>query len=155
MVGCFRKTGTAHTWPAKVKIALTVSVFFTTPVQTAITTSMAEPADKRTITSFEEFFPHYLREHADPRTRAIHYAGTLFAIALLVFAVATGRWWLILLAVVSGYAFAWVAHFFVEKNRPATFTYPWWSYISDFRMLWLFLTGRLGPELDKAGVGRG
>ena len=99
--------------------------------------------------------PALLREHADPRTRAIHYAGTLFAIALLVFAVATGRWWLILLAVVSGYAFAWVAHFFVEKNRPATFTYPWWSYISDFRMLWLFLTGRLGPELDKAGVGRG
>ena len=110
---------------------------------------------ERTITSFEEFFPHYLREHAKPETRAIHYAGTLLAIALMVYAVVTGTWWLLLAAVVTGYFFAWVGHFFVEKNRPATFTYPWWSYISDFKMLFLWLTGRLGPELERAGVPTG
>ena len=110
---------------------------------------------ERTITSFDEFFPHYLREHAKPETRAIHYVGTLTAIALMIYAVATGTWWLLLVAIVTGYFFAWVAHFFVEKNRPATFTYPWWSYISDFRMLWLWMTGRIGAELEKAGVPTG
>ena len=110
---------------------------------------------ERTITSFEEFFPHYLREHAKPETRAIHYAGTLLALSLMVYSILVGPLWLFLFAFVVGYGFAWVGHFFVEKNRPATFTYPWWSYISDFRMLWLWMTGRIGAELEKAGVPTG
>ena len=110
---------------------------------------------ERTITSFEEFFPHYLREHAKPETRAIHYVGTLLALSLMLYAILVGPLWLFLFAFVVGYGFAWVGHFFVEKNKPATFTYPWWSYISDFKMLWLWMTGRIGAELEKAGVPTG
>ncbi|WP_425405642.1 Mpo1-like protein [Hwanghaeella sp.] len=101
---------------------------------------------------YRDFWPYYLREHARPATRSIHFIGTACGLALLAAAGLTGNAWLILPAVVSGYAFAWLAHLLVEKNRPATFTYPVWSLISDFRMFFLWLAGRLGPELRKAGV---
>jgi hypothetical protein len=102
--------------------------------------------------TFEEFWPFYLREHSKPRTRALHYAGTSLVVAIAAFALVTGRWWLLLALPVAGYGFAWVAHFRVEKNRPATFTYPLWSLAADFRMWWLWLTGRIGSELERAGV---
>ncbi len=102
--------------------------------------------------TFAEFWPFYLREHSRPRTRALHYAGTTLVVAILAFALVAGRWWLLLAVPIAGYGFAWLAHFKVEKNRPATFTYPLWSLAADFKMWWFWLTGRLGPELDKAGV---
>lgn len=105
-------------------------------------------------TTFAEFWPFYLQEHSQPRTRALHYIGTTLTLAVFLFAVLTGQWLWLLAFPVAGYFFAWLAHFAVEKNRPATFTYPFWSLAADFRMWWLWLTGRLQPELDRAGVGK-
>lgn len=101
---------------------------------------------------YTEFWPYYLREHARPRTRALHYFGTGLALLLLLALLAGGGWWLLPVAVVTGYLFAWIGHLFVEKNRPATFTYPLWSLASDFRMFFLWVSGRLGPHLRAAGV---
>jgi len=112
----------------------------------------------RRYQSFRQFWPFYLKEHSRPSTRALHYAGTSLVVAIAIMALASGRWWLLLALPVAGYGFAWVAHFAVEKNRPATFTYPLWSLAADFRMWWLWLTGRIDRELDAAlgqeGIGR-
>ncbi len=104
------------------------------------------------IQNYRDFWPYYLREHARPATRAIHLAGTGIATASLVALIATGNLWFLPAVLLGGYGPAWAAHFFVEKNRPATFTYPLWSLISDYRMAWSWLTGRLPRELARAGV---
>ncbi len=93
--------------------------------------------------TFAEFWPFYVREHSRAGTRLLHAAGTITSTVLLVFLLATGRWRWLPLVLVVGYAAAWVGHFFVERNRPATFGHPAWSMISDFKMVWLTLTGRL------------
>ena len=105
--------------------------------------------------SFETFWPYYLREHSKPQTRALHYVGTTLVVAIAIIAILRGPLLMLLLMPLAGYFFAWVGHFGVEKNRPATFTYPLWSLAADFKMWWLWLTGRLGPELKRAGVRHG
>lgn len=102
--------------------------------------------------TFAEFWPFYLREHAQPATRALHLAGTTLSLLLVLCALALRRPWLLAAAAVCGYAFAWVGHFFVEHNRPATFKHPLWSLRADWKMWALALRGRLEPELRRAGV---
>ena len=102
--------------------------------------------------SFAEFWPFYLREHARPATRALHYAGTGLVILLAAAALASGDPRLIVAVPIAGYGFAWASHALVERNRPATFTYPLWSLAADFRMFFQWLSGRLPAELRAAGV---
>jgi hypothetical protein len=97
--------------------------------------------------TYREFWRVYLAAHADPRTRVLHYLGTLAGVASLVAAGATWDWRWLLAAPVLGYTFSWFGHFVFERNRPATFEHPLWSLVSDFRMLGLFLSGRLDREL--------
>jgi hypothetical protein len=98
---------------------------------------------ERKFKSFGEFWPYYLGEHSKPTTRLFHCVGSFTGIAVLIALIAVGKWWLFPLAFVPGYALAWIGHFFIEKNRPATFTYPLWSFLGDWKMLALMLTGRL------------
>ena len=102
--------------------------------------------------TFREFWPFYLREHSKRRTRALHYAGTSLVVLIAAAAAIAGNWRLLIGMPIVGYGFAWLSHALVERNRPATFTYPLWSLAADFRMWWLWLTGRLAPELEASGV---
>ncbi len=104
------------------------------------------------IGRYADFWPYYLGEHAHPLCRRLHFVGTSLVIALALVALATRRWGIFALVPVAGYGFAWVAHFAVEKNRPATFTYPLWSLGSDFVMWWKMATGRLDGELARLGI---
>lgn len=106
----------------------------------------------RPIASYGQFWPYYLREHSRPATRSVHYFGTGMALLCLCAGLATGVWWLFPMALVAGYGPAWFAHYFVERNRPATFTYPVWSLVSDFKMAICWTVGRLEHELERAGV---
>lgn len=101
------------------------------------------------IKSYDEFWDYYVAEHSKPLTRMLHLIGTTLGISLLVYFVATGRWYYFPLFFVVGYAFAWFAHLVVEKNRPATFKHPFWSFISDFKMIWYMLTRRMAREVER------
>lgn len=100
--------------------------------------------------SFREFYPYYLGEHADRRCRRLHFIGTSLAVLQWLAALATREPWLLLSGLVTGYGFAWVGHFFFEKNRPATFDYPLWSLRADFRMWKRIATGQMDAELARA-----
>ena len=93
--------------------------------------------------SFAEFNPYYLGEHSNPTCRRLHFVGTSLVIALLAYTIGSGKWLLLLALPVFGYGFAWVGHFFFEKNRPATFTHPLYSLIGDFVMFRDILLGKI------------
>ena len=100
-------------------------------------------AEDKLYRSFADFYPFYLNEHANRTSRRLHFVGSSIALALLVAAAATQQWWLLAAALVAGYAFAWVGHFFFERNRPATFKYPLLSFMGDWRLWWDIVTGRI------------
>ncbi|WP_019946332.1 DUF962 domain-containing protein [Hymenobacter aerophilus] len=92
--------------------------------------------------TFAEFYPRYLREHSRRGTRILHFVGTTLFLGLLLAALLRQQPWLVLAGVVAAYGFAWVGHFFVERNRPATFQHPVLSLLGDFRLYWDLLRGR-------------
>ena len=102
--------------------------------------------------SFADFWPAYLREHSAEATRKLHFLGTSLATLCLLLALVTWNAWWLLGAPIAGYAFAWIAHAFVERNRPMTFTYPLWSLAGDYLMTWRWLTGGLEKDLRRAGL---
>ncbi len=97
----------------------------------------------REYTTFRDFYPFYLQEHSNRTCRLLHFIGTWIVLFIIVTAILTANaWWLVLVPVV-GYGFAWVGHFFFEKNRPATFTYPLFSLMGDWVMWWDIMLGRV------------
>jgi hypothetical protein len=108
---------------------------------------------EKTLTTYEEFWPFYVSQHLHPVNRAIHFVGTTLALASLAAAALGSAVWLVATPL-AGYGFAWAGHFFFEKNRPATFTYPLWSLRADFRMYRLTLQGKMGAEVEHARMSR-
>ena len=106
-----------------------------------------DPSSEQRFSSYEEFFTFYLHEHSDPRNRAMHAAGTVLGLGTLIVPIVIGRPWYALLWPVVAYSFAWTGHFLIEGNKPATFGHPFWSFISDFRMLGLMMSGRLKERM--------
>lgn len=93
--------------------------------------------------SFHEFYPYYLSEHANVTCRRLHFVGSSLVIGILVAAILRGNPMWLLLVPLAGYGFAWVGHFFFEKNRPATFKYPFYSLAGDWVMYWDILRGKI------------
>ncbi len=102
------------------------------------------------IATYSEFWFFYLQEHSNATNRMLHFIGTTFVFIFLIAGLVTQNYKLIWLCPIAGYAFAWVGHFKVEHNRPATFKYPLWSLISDFKMYFFFLFGKLNKEIEKS-----
>jgi hypothetical protein len=103
--------------------------------------------------NFSDFWPEYVRAHSHPGTRAIHLAGTLAGWGLLIAAIALRHWWWIALALLVSYALAWISHFFVEHNRPATFEHPLFSWWADQKMVALMLAGKMNAEVRRCAAG--
>jgi len=97
----------------------------------------------KTFTRFSDFYPFYLQEHRDSTCRRLHFIGTSLVVLILTFAVLSANWLLLWALPLAGYTFAWVGHFFFEKNRPATFKHPFYSLLGDFVMYKDMLTGKV------------
>ena len=105
---------------------------------------------ERKLSSFEVFWPYYVSQHTHPMNRALHFVGTSLAVATVAAGVTLVAPLALLLVPLVGYGSAWVGHYFFEENRPATFTYPWWSLRGDLRMYRLMWMAQMEPELDRA-----
>ena len=97
----------------------------------------------QSFSSFKQFYPFYLGEHANRTTRRLHFLGSALALVCLVALLATGDPWWLAGAAIAGYGFAWFAHLVFEKNRPATFRHPLYSFMGDWVMFWQILTGKI------------
>jgi hypothetical protein len=103
---------------------------------------VAKPAARK-YGSFAEFYPFYLSEHSDRTCRRLHFAGSTLALLCLVTLIVTRNPWWLLAGLLCGYGFAWVGHFVFEKNQPASFKQPLYSFMGDWKMFWQILTGRI------------
>ncbi|HYE70025.1 MAG TPA: Mpo1-like protein [Aquabacterium sp.] len=97
----------------------------------------------KAVHSFAEFYPIYLGEHQDHRCRRLHFVGSTLSLACVAALFVTGRPGFLLAALLCGYGFAWVGHFVFEKNRPASFSRPLYSFMGDWVMYKDIWTGRI------------
>jgi hypothetical protein len=102
--------------------------------------------------SFEEFYPFYLFQHSNNVNRLLHYIGTTLVIILALYFLITLNFKFLLSMPIAGYGFAWIGHFFFEKNKPATFKYPFFSLAGDFVMYYDFLTNQTSKKLKIFGI---
>ncbi len=107
-------------------------------------------SNEKVYTTFWDFYPYYLTEHARPINRAMHFAGTALVIACFIFGILRADWRLFAAIPICGYGFAWFGHFILEKNRPATFKYPFYSLGSDFVMFFHIISGQINQKVDEA-----
>jgi len=112
-------------------------------------TSSSQTQQTPEFKSFAEFYPYYLGEHSNPVCRVLHYTGSLSALSILIYALWSGQYALLPLALVAGYGQAWIGHFFFEHNKPATFKYPLWSFMGDWVMLKDFFLGRIKQNMPQ------
>ncbi|AKT43196.1 DUF962 domain-containing protein [Chondromyces crocatus] len=105
--------------------------------------------EERRIENFEEFWPFYVREHAKRDTRRLHFVGTTVAMGCLAAGLLAKKPGLLALVPLVGYGPAWIAHFFVENNRPASFKYPGWSFKADLVMWSKMVRGRMDEEVSR------
>lgn len=98
---------------------------------------------KTEFSSFSEFYPFYLSEHQNRICRRLHFIGSSLVLLIVIYTIFIGTWKFLLLAPLAGYGFAWIGHFFFEKNRPATFTHPLYSFVGDWVMFKDILVGKL------------
>ena len=103
---------------------------------------MTTTIEKTHYASFAEFYPDYLAQHSNRICRELHFIGSTLSLILFGALLLTANLWFLLAAFVAGYGFAWVGHFVFEKNRPATFKYPLYSFMGDWVMYWQMLTGQ-------------
>lgn len=103
--------------------------------------------------TFEDFWPYYLQEHSTASNRRLHQIGTTAALSVLGYGILSRRKRLIAAAPIVGYGFAWVGHFILEKNRPATFKHPLYSLMGDLRLTTLMWRGELDAELERFHIG--
>ncbi len=102
------------------------------------------------IKTFDEFWPFYVRQHLHPANRALHFLGTSAVLGIATLALVRRKPAWLLAAPVVGYGPAWIGHFLIEKNRPATFTYPVWSLLADFKMWGKIVTRSMAEEVRRA-----
>jgi hypothetical protein len=105
------------------------------------------------IRTFEEFWPFYVSQHRRAGTRLTHFAGTTLGLLFFADAAVTALPLLLLYGLLAAYGLAWAGHFFIEKNRPATFQYPFWSFVGDLKMYGLMWRGRMTAEVERLGCG--
>lgn len=104
---------------------------------------------KQTFSNFHDFWPFYLSQHRNSYCRLAHFIGSWAALSMLLFSIVFGSFAAFFFGILTGYGFAWIGHFVFEKNRPATFSYPVYSFYGDWKMFWMTLTRKLEKELKK------
>ena len=105
------------------------------------------------IRTFEEFWPFYVSQHRRAGTRLTHFVGTTLGLLFFADAAVTTQPLFLLYGLLAAYGLAWAGHFFIEKNRPATFQYPFWSFVGDMKMYSLMWRGRMTAEVERLGYG--